>query len=488
MRLFVVVLLAAGAAHAQITPDPFPAILPGPTTVALRPFVTIPADGAGATIARITGAVTDGAGGVFINDLSNTIYRTDGSGGAPSLYLDITKQNIGAVANSSFYEVGLSGVAFHPNFAGSATQPGYGKFYTTSYAANSGSSTLGDNTGPVVAQVREWSTVTPLAATFSGTSRVVLDISGYSDAHSSGAIAFNPAARPGSSDYGNLYIGSGDGAYNDYNQKAQVLSVPQGKMLRINPLASGTVSYTVPADNPYVGRAGVLPEIYASGLRLPQSFSFDAKTGQLYINDLGQAEIEEVDVGLAGANYGWSQRAGTFATGYAQGVIDLGNEQLYATPATLPAYTDPIAEYWHSEGAALGSGFLYRGSAIPDLFGMYVLADIVVGRLFYFDPAAVVSGALATLQSLNLTAGGLPIDLYGTYYPRADARLAELPNHELLLLTKARGEVFELAGVDVPEPASLAMLGVSLRRGPSGFEPPAAVRSSLRRPLRCADG
>ena len=91
--------------------------------------------------------------------------------------------------------------------------------------------------------------------------------------------------------------------------------------------------------------------------------------------------------------------------------------------------------------------------------GMYVLADIVVGRLFYFDPAAVLSGALATLQTLNLTEGGQPIDLYSTYYPRADARLAELPDHELLLLTKAQGQVFELAAVDLPEPASLALLG-----------------------------
>ena len=198
-------------------------------------------------------------------------------------------------------------MTFQSNFAGDAGQPGYGKFYTTSYAANSGSSTLGDNTGPVVAQVGEWSTAIPIAGTFSGTSRVVLAISGYSDEHSSGAIAFNPAAKPGSADYGNLYIGSGDGAYNDANQKAQVLSAPQGKMLRINPLASGAAPYIVPADNPYVGRAGVLPEIYASGLRFPQSFSFDAKTGQLYINDLGQAAIEEVDVGKAGANYGWSQ-------------------------------------------------------------------------------------------------------------------------------------------------------------------------------------
>ena len=462
MRLFILLLLTTGVAHAQviITSDPFSAIQPGPITVVLRPFLTIPADGPGATIARITGAVTDGAGRVFINDLSGTIYRTDGSGSAPTLYLDITKQNIGAVANSSFYQIGLSGVAFHPNFAGEAGQPGYGKFYTTSYAANFGSSTLGDNTGPVVAQVREWSTATPLAGTFSWTSRVVLAISGYSDEHSSGAIAFNPAAKLGSADYGNLYIGSGDGAYNDANQKAQVLSAPQGEMLRINPLASGIVPYTVPANNPYVGRAGVLPEIYASGLRFPQSFSFDAQTVQLYINDLGQTAIAEVDMGKAGANYGWSQRAETFATGYAQGAIDIGNEHIYATPAALSAYTDPIAEYWHSEGAALGSGFLYRGTAIPDLFGIYVLADIVVGRLFYLDPAAVAAGALAVLHSLNLTTDGQPIDLYGTYYPRADARLAELSDHELLLLTKAQGQVFQIGAVDAPEPASLTMLGI----------------------------
>jgi len=126
MRLFILLLLTTGVAHAQviITSDPFSAIQPGPITVVLRPFLTIPADGPGATIARITGAVTDGAGRVFINDLSGTIYRTDGSGSAPTLYLDITKQNIGAVANSSFYQIGLSGVAFHPNFAGDAGQPG----------------------------------------------------------------------------------------------------------------------------------------------------------------------------------------------------------------------------------------------------------------------------------------------------------------------------------------------------------------------------
>ena len=175
---------------------------------------------------------------------------------------------------------------------------------------------------------------------------------------------------------------------NDGAQEAQDLSAPQGKRLRINPLASATAPYTVPAGNPFVDKAGVLPEIFASGLRFPQSFGWDTGgTGQMFINDLGQAALEEVDLGKAGDNYGWSQRAGTLATGYAQGVNDPVNEQLYTTPAKDPAYTDPIAEYWHSEGAALGSGFLYRGTAIPALTGQYVLADIVVGRLFYFDPA-----------------------------------------------------------------------------------------------------
>ena len=91
---------------------------------------------------------------------------------------------------------------------------------------------------------------------------------------------------------------------------------------------------------------------------------------------------------------------------------------------------------------------------------MYVLAHIVVGRPFYFDPAAVAADALEVLRSLNLTGDSQPIDLYRTYYPRADARLAELPDHELLLLTKSQGQVFQVGAVDVPEPASLTILGI----------------------------
>ena len=91
-----------------------------------------------------------------------------------------------------------------------------------------------------------------------------------------------------------------------------------------------------------------------------------------------------------------------------------------------------------------------------------MLADIVVGRLFHFDPADAAGRGLATLRELQLFENGAPIDLYSTYYPRADTRLAQLPNNELWLLSKARGEVFALGSVDVPEPASMALLLTAL--------------------------
>ena len=466
--LTLTTLLAASpalGAPVPVTTDPFPAITSQGIGVSLSPFVKIPSDDNQTPIARITTAVSDGTGRIFVSDLTGEIFATTNAGARPTSYLDLRTQNVGAYAASGFYQQGLTGVAFHPNFAGSPALPGYGKFYTTYTIANTGKSDLGDGTGAAYVQVREWAATNPLAPTFSGSSRPVITISGYADEHKNGVIAFNPNARPGTADYGNLYIGSGNGSYNDANGLSQNPLAPQSKLLRINPLQSGTASYTVPGDNPFVGRPGYLPETYASGLRFPQSFSWDlGGSGQLFINDLGQAHVEEVDLGAAGANYGWSQRAGTLATGFTFGT-DVTDENVYPVTSANLAYTDPVAEYWHDEGVALGSGFVYRGTAIPGLYGKYVLADIVLGRLFYFDPADAVGGP-APLHVLDLYENGAPISLYDTYYPRADARLAQKTDGELLLLTKAAGEVFSLgAEVAVPEPTSLALLATLLAAG-----------------------
>ena len=163
---------------------------------------------------------------------------------------------------------------------------------------------------------------------------------------------------------GMLYIGLGDGgSEGDPNHNGQNLGTLLSKILRINPAASGRAAYTVPADNPFVGRAGARPETWMWGLRNPWRFSFDRETGALWIGDVGQNEYEEIDYAAAGeqgVNWGWSAREGFHAyRGAASG-----------------AARDPLLETKHSDGTcAIVGGYVYRGKAIPTLDGVYVFGD-----------------------------------------------------------------------------------------------------------------
>lgn len=480
MRWSAMCLLSClpSAAWAIPTPLPYPIlppVLPG-ISVGLTPYTTIPPEAGrtSAPLAQIQYATParDGTGALFVNDLKGIIYRTT-PGSSPAPWLDITTALGAGAAATPGLTHGLQALAFHPNYAGDPSQPGYGKFYTSANGP-AGSATIGSNDpGKLQAVVTEWTT-NPKAATYTPVAppRTVIQIGGYSDEHSNGLIAFNPTAAPGTPDYGRLYIGSGDGNYNDADRNAQNLGVPQGKMLRINPLQAGASPYSVPADNPFLKTKGALPEIWATGLRYPQSFSWDLGTGAMYINDLGQAEIEEVNRGIAGANYGWSQREGTFATGYAYG-LSSDNELLYpVTPDALPGgpYTDPLAMLEHLDGAlfALGSGFVYRGQSIPALQGKYVLEDIVSGAAYYFDPQA---GDQAQMYSLDLTINGATISLndqfgYGSNpFRRVDARVSQDEGGELYIGLKSTGEIFQLRAAAVPEPASLILLGSAAALG-----------------------
>jgi len=163
---------------------------------------------------------------------------------------------------------------------------------------------------------------------------------------------------------GMLYIGLGDGgSEGDPQHNGQNLGTLLSKILRINPAASGAAPYSVPADNPFVGRPGVRPETWMWGLRNPWRFSFDRTTGDLWIGDVGQNKYEEVDVARAGEkgiNWGWSAREGFHAY---QG----------ATPSDA---RDPLLETPHSAGScAIVGGYVYRGRAIPALDGVYVFGD-----------------------------------------------------------------------------------------------------------------
>ena len=174
--------------------------------------------------------------------------------------------------------------------------------------------------------------------------------------HNGGEVVFGPD--------GELYIGLGDGgSAGDPHDNGQNLGVPLGKILRIDPKRAGNASYSVPADNPFVGRAGAFAENWMYGLRNPWRFSFDRANGDVWIGDVGQNAYEEIDYaphGQAGINWGWSRREGN-------------HKYKGARPAGA---RDPIVETTHTDGwCAIVGGYVYRGHAIPALVGAYLYGD-----------------------------------------------------------------------------------------------------------------
>jgi len=188
------------------------------------------------------------------------------------------------------------------------------------------------------------------------TKRQLLFQSQPSNNHKGGELTIGPD--------GLLYIGLGDGGFEgDPSRNGQKLGTLLSKILRIDPNASGSAPYTVPADNPFVGKSGARTETWMWGLRNPWRFSFDRATGDLWIGDVGQNKYEEVDyapAGQKGINFGWSVREGLHA--YNRG--------------TAPDARDPLFELAHDDGyCAVVGGYVYRGRAIPSLVGAYVFGD-----------------------------------------------------------------------------------------------------------------
>ena len=193
--------------------------------------------------------------------------------------------------------------------------------------------------------------------------RDVLTIAQPSTRHHGGNLVFGPD--------GLLWVGIGDGSPGgDPYDAAQSLAVLSGKLLRLDPTPSGVKGYTVPVTNPFVRRPGARPEIWAYGLRNPWRFSFDRATGDLWIGDVGQYDVEEVDaISLrrsAGANFGWNRLE--------------GRRRFNGSPP--PQVVPPTHQYNHSDDrCAVIGGFVYRGTQLRGLHGAYVYGDVCDGRI-----------------------------------------------------------------------------------------------------------
>jgi glucose/arabinose dehydrogenase len=193
-----------------------------------------------------------------------------------------------------------------------------------------------------------------------GTRREVLALDQPYSNHNGGHVVFGPD--------GYLYLGYGDGgSAGDPERRALDPRTLLGKLLRIDPRPNGDQPYTIPPDNPFADGSAALPEIWSVGLRNPWRFSFDPETGDLWIGDVGQNAVEEIDLVTAeqGAgraiDFGWSAYEGT----------DRYNEDQES-----PNHWPPIFEYRHADGGcSVTGGIVYRGEAIPALRGAYLLGD-----------------------------------------------------------------------------------------------------------------
>jgi glucose/arabinose dehydrogenase len=244
-------------------------------------------------------------------------------------------------------EKGLLGIAFHPHYREN------GLFYVDYTTQAHGLYTI-------VSEFRRRTATEADAAS----ERVLLKIAQPFDNHNGGQLAFGPD--------GYVYIGMGDGgAGNDPHGNGQRTDTLLGKVLRIDVNKRGTErAYGIPADNPFVGKAGARAEIWAYGLRNPWRFSFDAVTGRLYLADVGQDAEEEIDIITRGGNYGWNIMEGNICTP----AVNKSCNKHGVEP--------PILSYPHPQGFAIIGGFVYRGSAIPGLCGVYIYGDYVTKRIW----------------------------------------------------------------------------------------------------------
>jgi glucose/arabinose dehydrogenase len=300
----------------------------------------------------------DGSNRLFIVEQTGKIKIVDGGVLLAQPFIDLS----GSISTGG--ERGLLGMAFHPDYETN------GKFYVNFTRGN----------GDTVINEYRVSISNPNIANRSSARRIMTIGQPYSN-HNGGMLAFG-------SD-GFLYIGMGDGGgAGDPGNRAQSLNSLLGKMLRIdiNGTSSGR-AYRIPATNPWVGKPG-LDEIWSRGLRNPWRFSFDRVDGTLWIGDVGQGRLEELDRGTPaqkfgrGANYGWRVLEGTEC--YGRSTCSRANK------------TPPVLQYSHAGGAcAVTGGYAYHGTASPRLVGKYVFGDFCNGRIY-----TVQAGASKLAKSL----------------------------------------------------------------------------------------
>jgi len=396
---------------------------------------------------------------MFVNTMLGMIYAVSYDGKTATPYLDINDAKWGNPVVPRGTEPGFQSFAFHPQFA-QAGSPGYGKFYTYLDTTNMTPPPDFVPLGPAVSHheiLLEWTAKDPKAAAYDGGAprELFRELHPFSN-HDGGEIAFNPTARPGSADYGLLYVGSADGGSGgDPYNAAQNLKSIFGKILRIDPLGRNSANgkYGIPASNPFAHNADALGEIYSYGHRNPQRFSWDPKNGNMFEAEIGQNIVEEINQIVAGGNYGWNVWEASFRYfGREVGVEDRRADPKMVYPIAEFDHTDPL---FPSRSVAATGIYAYRGTAITALTGKLLFGDNPSGEIFYIDADKLPNGGgqnfhrilfndkgeaktlLQLVKDKNTVQGKQPAT-------RADMRMALGPNNRLFIMNKRDGTIREV--------------------------------------------
>ena len=291
----------------------------------------------------------DGSGRLFVVEQTGSVHIIRDGEVLDAPFLNVselvgTRLDLSDPENSS--ENGLLGLAFHPDYH----ENGYFFIYYTDQNLNS-----------LLARYQVSETNPNIADPESGQEILSAHQPYYN--HNGGMLAFGPD--------GYLYLGLGDGGEEATEMNSQMLDTLLGSILRLDVSVAEIAGYSIPPDNPFVDLDGARPEIWAYGLRNPWRFSFDRVTGDLWIGDVGAWQYEELNYQPAdsagGENYGWP---------HWNAILKQSEELSYEE--TSP----PIFVYPHDLGLSIIAGYVYRGNAINDLFGVFLFGDFGSGRIW----------------------------------------------------------------------------------------------------------